>query len=442
MMRSTARWTTGLAVAALLGLPATGRAQSEQPPAAPTSQQTPKTSVSPSATPDSPSTAAQEHLRQAKSALDSVDQAAISGRARTQIAELKRHIVALERESVPATGGTPRSRATAAGGNASWATEVAAIDRTLTGLMDAPSAIATPDPNTPTGTSGKPATAGGSKAEAAVALDEATRGKLMEVRTHITQFAAAMSGTLASTTPSESPTAAAPAAAAPTSAAPPSATPPGATPPSATPPSATPPSPTPPSEAPPSATPPSATPPSATPPSATPPSATPPSAAPPSAPPTEPSPQSAPPAAAPTAQSAESQPKVDQSAARQHLTEARDTLAQLTQLPAATQLAGDARAQVSQLITNFNELITAQSDWRSAYGKVTGNLTALIGPDTAEADPAGAAASTAGITPPAGAVGTSGAAAVNIDPAIRAKLVELRSKLKAFEKAAGVGEAK
>jgi hypothetical protein len=382
-MRSTTRWTTGLAVAALLGLPAASRAQSEQPPAAPATQPTPTTSVSPSAAQQSPSTPAQDHLRQAKSALEGIDQAAISGRARTQIAELKQHLVALERESAPATASTARSTS-AAGGNASWATEVAAIDRTLTGLMGATSATGAPDPGPPTGTSG------GSKAEATVALDDATRSKLMEVRTHITKYAAAMSGTQASATPSETPSAAAAPSAAPTSAAPRSAAPPSAAPPSAPPPSAA---------------------------------------------PTEPTPQSVPPGAAPPP-SAESQPKPDQSAARQHLTEARDTLAQLAQLPAAGQLAGDSRAQVSQLITNFNELITAQSDWRSAYGKVTANLTALIGPDTGEAEPTAAVAPTAGNTPPAGAVGTSGSA-LNLDPSIKAKLVELRSKLNAFEKAAG-----
>jgi hypothetical protein len=106
-------------------------------------------------------------------------------------------------------------------------------------------------------------------------------------------------------------------------------------------------------------------------------------------------------------------------------------------------LSGEARAQVSQLITNFNELITTQSNWRSAFGKVTGNLTALIGPETGDAEPTGAAASAESNPPVPAAVGTSGAAAaVNLDPAIRAKLVELRSKLKAFEKAAGGDEVK
>ena len=114
---------------------------------------------------------------------------------------------------------------------------------------------------------------------------------------------------------------------------------------------------------------------------------------------------------------------------KRHLTAARDTLSQLTQLPAAAQLTGDARTQVSQLISNFNELLTTNADWRSAYTKLQGNLTALVGEPRADESPTPAAAGTAG------AVGTSGTVA--IDPAIRAKLVEFRSHLTEFEKAAG-----
>ena len=113
---------------------------------------------------------------------------------------------------------------------------------------------------------------------------------------------------------------------------------------------------------------------------------------------------------------------------KRHLTAARDTLSQLTQLPAAAQLTGDARTQVSQLISNFNELITTNVDWRSAYTKLQGNLTALVGDQRADESPTPAAGT-------AGAVGTSGAVAV--DPAIRAKLVEFRSHLMEFEKVAG-----
>ena len=114
---------------------------------------------------------------------------------------------------------------------------------------------------------------------------------------------------------------------------------------------------------------------------------------------------------------------------KRHLTAARDTLSQLTQLPAAAQLTGDARTQVSQLISNFNELITTNVDWRASYAKLQGNLNALVGEQRADESPARAATGTAG------AVGTSGT--VTIDPAIRAKLIEFRANLAEFEKAAG-----
>lgn len=122
-------------------------------------------------------------------------------------------------------------------------------------------------------------------------------------------------------------------------------------------------------------------------------------------------------------------------AARRHLTEARNSLSALTQLPAASQLAGEARTQVSQLITNFNELITTQENWREAYAKVSANMLTLVGPEEPTTTP----------TPPAtaGAVGTSGTTAgmATLDPTIREKLVEMRRHLKEFEKVAGGGAA-
>ena len=123
---------------------------------------------------------------------------------------------------------------------------------------------------------------------------------------------------------------------------------------------------------------------------------------------------------------------MDEEGAKRHLTAARDSLAQLTQLPAAAQLTGDTRTQVSQLIGNFNELITAKADWRGSYDKVAANVTALIGAESAP--PEAAAAAPTG-TP--GAVGTSGSTAAALDPAIKGKLVEFRTHLMAFEKAAG-----
>jgi hypothetical protein len=111
----------------------------------------------------------------------------------------------------------------------------------------------------------------------------------------------------------------------------------------------------------------------------------------------------------------------------------------LTQLPAAAQLSGEARTQVSQLISNFNELIGNPPDWHVSYQKVAANLNALLGPDNTDAEAtAGAPTTATGATAaPAGAVGTSGTATVELDPSIRAKLVELRRSLSEFEKTAG-----
>lgn len=121
--------------------------------------------------------------------------------------------------------------------------------------------------------------------------------------------------------------------------------------------------------------------------------------------------------------------KVDAAAAKQHLGEARDTLSQLTSMPEAARLQGEARTQVSEVIANFNELITTQSDWRSAYGKVAANLATLLGPDSLDQAPPASGV--------AGAVGTSGTGAIQLDPGIRAKLAEFRTHLKEFERAAG-----
>jgi hypothetical protein len=221
-------------------------------------------------------------------------------------------------------------------------------------------------PSGSTATTGKPA--------ASAELDDAAKAKLTEFRTHLTAYATAMSGVSPSAPPKE-PDAAA------------TANPPTSNPPTSNPTN-------PPTE------------------------------------PTQPPATSQPPTPAQTQPPAAEAPKVDQDAAKRHLTAARNSLSALTQLPAAAQLSGEARTQVSQLITNFNELITAQSNWSASYAKVSANLTALLGPD------AGATSTTG--TP--GAVGTTGGG-MTLDPAIREKLVELRNNLSQFEKAAGGGAA-
>lgn len=150
-------------------------------------------------------------------------------------------------------------------------------------------------------------------------------------------------------------------------------------------------------------------------------------------------PQTAPPQTAqPQTAPARAAGQLDAAAAKTHLSAARDTLSQLTSLPEAAKLQGDARTQVSQVIANFNELITTQNDWRAAYAKVDANLTALLGPETADAPPSGVTgavgtAGTAGVPPAA----TPAAGGTQLDAPVRAKLVEFRKHLKEFETAAG-----
>jgi hypothetical protein len=110
--------------------------------------------------------------------------------------------------------------------------------------------------------------------------------------------------------------------------------------------------------------------------------------------------------------------------AKQALTAARDSLSQLTKLPAVQQLTGEPRTQISQLITSFNALITATTDWRAAYAKVDAHLTALVGPAAAEPQVEAPAA------------GTAAAATDGLDPVLKGKLGEFRTHLKEFEKAA------
>lgn len=171
---------------------------------------------------------------------------------------------------------------------------------------------------------------------------------------------------------------------------------------------------------------------------------------PPQQPPAQTQPQTQPPPMQPAPQqpaTAAPSGQVDQVAAKQHLTQARDTLSQITSMPEAGKLQGDARNQVSQLIANFNELITTQANWRASYEKVDANLTSLLGP--ASADPnaatgtAGAVGTsgTAGTTGTAGTSGTTPAPTAAVDPAIKAKLAEFRTHLKAFEQAAGGASA-
>src|SRR5262249_3727128 len=162
--------------AALPAFPAVRAAKAPPPPHPPAAG----AAAQPSA--QSAASTPQDHLRLAKAALDGIEPASLSAPAKSQITELRRHLMALERES---TASAAAKATPAQGANAKWATEVAAIDRIVTGLVGGDPAA----PGTPVGTSG---TAPRSKA---ATLDDAAKSKLLEVRTHITAFAAGMSGT-------------------------------------------------------------------------------------------------------------------------------------------------------------------------------------------------------------------------------------------------------
>jgi mucin-6/19 len=391
MKRSTARWTTALAAAALIGVPAAGWSQT--PPAA-TSQA--PTAQQPAAGANQQQGAAADEIRQAEAALNDIPSSTLPARAKSRIAEVKRHLNALGKAAAtsPAPGSTGAKKN-------SWSNDVAAIDKALTELLGS-------DTGAPGASTGATGTTGSTqpKPAAAPTLDEATKAKLMEVRQHVTAFAASMSGTGSSVPKSPSEASAEPSAAAAQAPAATASQAPAAT--AAQAPSATP-SPT--AES----TPPAS---SASPASPQQSSAAAPAAA------EQTQAQEQTPAAAPASQ-------VDEEAAKRHLTAARDSLAQLTQLPAAAQLSGETRTQVSQLITNFNELITSKADWRAAYDKVNANVMAIIGADSAPVEPAAPPTGTPG------AVGTAGTTPQGLDPAIRGKLVEFRSHLVQFEKAAG-----
>ena len=150
------------------------------------------------------------------------------------------------------------------------------------------------------------------------------------------------------------------------------------------------------------------------------------------------------PAGEQSSQAQSSQGGGNQEAVRQHLAEARTALAELTKLPEAAQLQGQQRDQVASLISNFNAFATATTDWRSKYEVVDKNLDEMLAsgdkpaaatpPAPASADPS-AAPSSAGSTAAPEAAASAGSG--GFDPAIAAKLQEVRTHLNKFEEATG-----
>jgi len=356
-------------------------------------------------------------VREAKQALSSIPQTAIPTADRTKFTQLKTHLNALDRAvagnaSAVSPSASAAHGAKSASANANWGTEVAAIDKILTELIGPATGSAASSSAMTSGAAGSETAATGTSGRAASAarattLDDNSKTQLQLVRRHITELAAAMSGA-----PAQSgDTAAASSGASPDSTgAQPSASSASASSASSSP-----------AEPAASAQSPTTTPASGT---GTETAAGASSAQPPTASP-----------------SASAQGHVDPTAAKQALSEARDSLSQLTSLPEASRLQGENRTQVSQLIANFNELITTQSNWSASYAKVDANLNALLGTGGMDAYASAAMPSPTPTSPDPtatpGAVGTAGTAKADLDPAIRAKLVDLRRNLDEFHKAAG-----
>src|SRR4029453_9308811 len=114
---------------------------------------------------------------------------------------------------------------------------------------------------------------------------------------------------------------------------------------------------------------------------------------------------------------------------------ARQSLAELTKLPAAQQLQGEQRTTVANFISDFNAFATAQNDWRSKYQVVEESLSRLLSEASSGASPTATATSptataTSPATAPSSSTGTNAApASAGLDPTIVAKLQEVRTHL-------------
>src|SRR6478736_5915411 len=142
MKRWTSTWAA-LLVAGFLAMPAA--AQTPQTTAAPTTTAAPAQDKTDQGTP-------QEHLAKADAAVNSIATSAVSGRAKAQVAELKKHMSTLQQM-------VGSGAAAGAGNSAKWASEAAAADKVFGELLadsastGASAATSATDPR-PTGTSG------------------------------------------------------------------------------------------------------------------------------------------------------------------------------------------------------------------------------------------------------------------------------------------------
>ena len=201
MKRWTSTWTAMLVVG-FLAVPGIGLAQTS-PAAAPSA------TSSATAQDKSAQGTPQEHLQEADAALNSISPTAVSGKAKSQIADLKKHVNSLQKMTASTSAdASANANATSA---AKWSTEAAAADKIFGELLSATpatgdaAASVTAEPK-PTGTSGT--TAPKASAHANGALDDETKAKLTAARASLTAFAAAMSGTAPAAAATASPAAA------------------------------------------------------------------------------------------------------------------------------------------------------------------------------------------------------------------------------------------
>ena len=190
MKRWTSTWTAMLVVG-FLAVPGIGLAQTS-PAAAPSA------TSSATAQDKSAQGTPQEHLQEADAALNSISPTAVSGKAKSQIADLKKHVNSLQKMTASTSADTSANAANATSA-AKWSTEAAAADKIFGELLSATpatgdaAASVTAEPK-PTGTSGTTAPKASAHAND-VALDDETKAKLTAARASLTAFAAAMSGT-------------------------------------------------------------------------------------------------------------------------------------------------------------------------------------------------------------------------------------------------------
>jgi hypothetical protein len=140
--------------------------------------------------------------------------------------------------------------------------------------------------------------------------------------------------------------------------------------------------------------------------------------------------------AAPQAPSGTAAPAANgrQAAIRQHLSAAQQSLAEMTKLPAATQLQGDVRTSVASFISEFNAFATASSDWKAKYQVASASLDKMLASAAAAPAPAAAPAAPA---PAAGAPAPAAEGPGTWDPTVVEKLKDVRKHLDNFETATG-----